>query len=290
MISIDDTQEYQADFVLATLLGGETESQSVPTSASSTSTLHHSASQQRTMTSNRVPNGLHAADDNGTDLTEQSNVEQVDNTEMTNSHSESAHHHRQQLNRTAKSSGGLVTRRPAEELESNFPTGSQFGTSTRKRGETGTNTIQTIASRSHINPPSSHIPPPPSDDADFMDTESSSAALASQHRTTSLTSTTGLTSRERTLQTTSVHCASKDVADDFMDALFEVENLHDVADEGSMFGLGHQQTEDEMIARTRVSKDSDRSTNVAGQKGLRLTEEGMVSDVQEHISSQTDNL
>ena len=201
MFSVDDCVDYQADFVLATLLDETSPSQpsaSAPASGSLSSGAGIS-------TRKHVPETRHGVNGDrthrtGTDRFDQSHLDDTiidqSNTSYPPSHTGAS----------ARTEGQRkVSSKSAEDVSDvGFPSGSQF------------NNVRTGGARTK-SPFVAHVPPPPTD-TDYMDIDPS------------LPKTSVLGSRDK-----SIRGAGSGRTDDVMDALFGDGHFTDVAEEG----VGH---------------------------------------------------
>lgn len=240
VLSIEDGRTYKADFVMATLLDNSHQPSSTTTGTAS------------------VSNGLAQNCINGPDSpNNKASMQLSQNTEQRNStetETETETETRPTKSSTAKSlpkSHSSIRTHPASSAAVDFPSGSQFG-----------------HPDNHPTGPNSHVPPPPTD-LDFMEIEYAQQTDADQ-TAGSASTTKGSTvhiNKEASRNTSvpksssiskssveSLHLpqSTNDVTPigvsrnldtigedfDVMDAIFGVENLNDVADEGSTFGFG----------------------------------------------------
>ena len=210
VFSLDDSIDYQADFVLATLLDEDTPSQPSSTLASASGTLPTGAEAHGRK---RVPSDRRGLNEgvsrqNGLGQRDQSHPDDTiidqSNTSYPPSHLGASSRPERQRKVSSKSAEQFT--------DVGFPSGSQFNNAR-------TGSVNTPASLK--SPSVAHVPPPPMDD--YMDTEPS------------LPRTSIFGSKDKSARSTRT--------EDVMDALFGDGNFTGVAEEGE--GVSHKPGEEE---------------------------------------------
>ena len=221
MFSLDDCDDYQADFVLATLLDGTSLSQQPPTSAAAASAMDtqpSSVEQHRRQPHKRTHSG-HRRTANSTispgigDLEESVSIKQSHSTYQLPPACS------QGTTSEAQARGKVPYKRAQEFTDADFPSGSQFNNS-RARGGSST-------SLTHKSPAAAHVPPPPPPptDTDFMDID------PSLPRTSGVRCPAGSSSnKDKSLRIT-----GSTTTEELMDALFGPDNNTDVAEDERTF-------------------------------------------------------
>ena len=240
VFSLDDSDDYQADFVLATLLDGTSLSQpstsAAPMDTQSSSTGQHRVQSHKRTQSGRHRMSSHSADIDQDDLEESVTIEQSHSTyppSQTGSQGQSTK---------------AVSCKPAQEFaNADFPSGSQFNNT---RGGSSRSLV-------HKSPAAAHVPPPPMD-IDYMDMESSlPRTLGVRHPASSSSKDKGL--RITTSSTT----------EELMDALFGAESNTDVAEEERVVSKKRDHPDSSrQIVYPAVHSDDSRCDREAGTSGV----------------------
>lgn len=219
MFSLDDCDDYQADFVLATLLDGTSPSQpstsagaasAMDTQPSSVEQQHRRQPHKRTHSGHQhTMNSTKSPDiDQGADLEESVSIEQSRST------------YQPTYSRTTsepQAKGNVSYKRAQEFANEDFPSGSQFNTA---RGGSS-------KSLTHKSPAAAHVPPPPSAmDVDFMDIDQSLPRTSGVRHPTN-TSSSGVDK--------SLRISASTTTEELMDALFGADNNTDVAEDERVF-------------------------------------------------------
>ena len=205
VISMDDCVDYQADFVLATLMGGISPSQPSTSEAAS----DRQSQVQAHKDGHHIANGpnSHSAD---IDQYDQSHLE--DSVCIKHSHSTWTRPFT-----GAEERKRLSSKRAQDFANTDFPSGSQFNNA-RKRYP---------RSPAFKSSSTTHVPPPPTD-TDYMDIDPS------------LPQTSVVENKDRDSRRVS---ASGTTTENVMDALFGAENFSRAAEKGSMLELDHKERE-----------------------------------------------
>ena len=253
VFSIDDCTDYQADFVLATLLDGTSPTQ---LSNSATASDIHSSStvQQRVRAHKRTHDGHHnGSTSHSADIDQDDHSLLEDN--VTPEPSRPADPTSQTNALTGTEARSKVSYKPAQDVTStDFPSGSEFNTARRR------NPVLSVPSSSK-SPSAAHIPPPPTD-TDYMDIE------PSLPRTSVLGHPSG-SNKDRSLRITA---ATR--TEELMDALFGAENTTDVAEEGSAFGFSQKERDElnnsksKTHSNQRKDAQSNKETVISGVAAL----------------------
>ena len=254
VFSLDDCDDYQADFVLATLLDGTSPSQT-STSASATSAMDtqpSSAAEPRRRQPHKRTHGGHqrtinsisSPDIDQGDLEESVSIEQSHSTNQPT------------YNRTASEgqAGGRVPYKRARQFtNADFPSGSQFGNA-------GGGTSKSLTHRS---PAAAHVPPPPPPmDTDFMDIDPSLPRTLDARRPASSSNS----NKDKSLRIT-----ASTTTEELMDALFGAENNTDVAEDERVFSKKRDHSDSARQAAKHRSDDAtqyDEETVTSGVAAL----------------------
>lgn len=233
IVSIEDSREYQADMVLATLLDDSTPShptQPVGTAASTSSsssippdTTQRTAAAATQRQQHQAGGAVTVLDEDQDGIHDNGEAGAIE--QMTGNNS---------LDQHLCGGGGPSL---------SFPSGSQFR-KTNSRVPRKSNAIAQVV----------HIPQPPQD-VEFMETDSllhedDDIGLGDHisHNPVEEEAVLGSESRAAFSQHLGSHASSRHVAeeddDDVMDALFGEDNLDGVADHGEVFGFEHRQNQE----------------------------------------------
>ena len=252
MFSLDDCDDYQADFVLATLLDGTSPSQA-STSAGATSAMdtqpssaaepHRRQPHKRTHGGHQhTINSISSPDIDQGDLEESVSIEQSHSTNQPTC---------SQTASEGQAGGRVPYKRAREFTNADFPSGSQFG-------NVGGGSSKSLTHRS---PAAAHIPPPPPMDTDFMDIDPSLPRTLGARRPTSSSNS----NKDKNLRIT-----TSTTTEELMDALFGAENNTDVAEDERVFSKKREHSDSARQAAKHRSDDTqyDEETVTSGVAAL----------------------
>lgn len=234
MFSLDDCDDYQADFVLATLLDGTSPSQpSTSAAASAMDTQPSCTEQHRRQPHKRTHSGrqrtMNSPDVDQGDLEESVSIEQSHST------------YQPTCSRTAsegQATGKVSYKRAQEFVNTDFPSGSQFNNT---RGGSS-------KSLTEKSPAAAHVPPPPPPmDTDFMDMDPSLPRISGVRQPASSSSNKDKNLRITTSTTT----------EELMDALFGAKNNTDIAEDERVFNKKRDQPDSSRQAAKYHTIQSD---------------------------------
>lgn len=232
VFSLDDCDDYNADFVLATLLDGTSPSQPPTSATAATSTIDtqpSSTEQHRRQSRKRTQSGyqrtMNSTNSPDIDLEESVSIEQSHSTTYPPTCTQTAS--------DGQAEGKVSYKRAQEFANADFPSGSQFNNT---RGGGGSKSL------THKSPAAAHVPPPPLPmDTDFMDIDPSlPKASGVRHPTDSSSSSSN---KDKGLRIT-----TSTTTEELMDALFGTENSTDVAED------------ERVLSKKRDHPDSSRQT------------------------------
>ena len=222
VFSLDDCDDYQADFVLATLLDGTTPSQPSTSATASAATMdtQPSSMEQHRRQPHKRTQGSHQCTISSTispdidqdDLEESMSIEQSHSTTYPPTCSRTAG--------DGQARGKVSYKRAQGFANADFPSGSQFNNT---RGGSS-------KSLTHKSPAAACVPsPPPPMDTDFMDMDPSLPRTSGvRHSTNSRSST--CSNKDKGLRIT-----TSTTTEELMDVLFGAENSSDVAEDERVF-------------------------------------------------------
>lgn len=272
VFSIENGNEYRADFVLATLLDATSPSQQPSTvQASINASTTAPTTQSRAPTRNGFGNHLgtnSAMSRNDLDLTELNDTvcdtRTVTRREDRTSHKKKTNTVTRNTNKRDNQTPSKPSRTHTTNPDFDFPTGSQFTHSNKGIQNTGLDSNARSKDTDSLQVASeSHVPAPPDDlGLDFMDMEVDDYGrqpIARQGDTHEDSRGPALRGNEHSSVSHSTTNLSRRVTSDnfdVMDAIFGDENLNDVADEGNQFGFGIENQYNQVQDKVKGQNDS----------------------------------